>query len=239
MTTKDEIILVTGATRGIGAATVRAFLANGARKVYAAARDPARLPDFGDARVVPLRLDVTRPEEIAAAAALAVDVDVLVNNAGTAVFSSIVGSPFEAITADFETNFHGTLRVLRAFVPVLEARGGGVIANVISVVGLGAAPSLAGYSASKAALHSATQSARADLRARGIAVLGIYPGPIDTDLARDIPLAKATPETAAARIVAGIAARDTYIFTDPVADRIGELWRGDARAVEAALAGIE
>jgi NAD(P)-dependent dehydrogenase (short-subunit alcohol dehydrogenase family) len=143
------------------------------------------------------------------------------------------------IGADFETNFYGTIRVLQAFGPVLAAKGSGVIANVVSVVGLAAVPALGGYSASKAALHSVTQSARTELRKSGVKVLGIYPGPIDTDLARDIPMAKATPETAAERIVDGIEAGETHIFTDPTADQIGHLWRTNAPALEAALAGAE
>jgi NAD(P)-dependent dehydrogenase (short-subunit alcohol dehydrogenase family) len=239
MTLVNKVVLVTGASRGIGAATVRAFLNHGVTKVYAGARNPAALPDFGDKRVVPLQLDITSQADVDAAVALAGDVDIVVNNAGTAGFASVLNSSLEAVGADFETNFYGTLRVLQAFGPVLAKKGSGVIANVISIVGLAAAPALGGYSASKAALHSVTQSARTELRASGVNVLGIYPGPIDTELARDLPLAKAPPETAAERIVAGIEASETYIFTDPTADQIGHLWRTNAPALEAALAGVE
>ncbi len=239
MTLENKVVLVTGASRGIGAATVRAFLNRGVTKIYAGARNPAGLPDFGDARVVPLKLDITNQADVDAAVALAGDVDIVVNNAGTAGFASVVNSPLDAIGADFETNFYGTLRVLQAFGPALAKKGAGVIANVVSIVGLAAVPALGGYSASKAALHSVTQSARSELRASGVQVLGIYPGPIDTELARDLPLAKATPETAAERIVAGIEAGETHIFTDPTADQIGHLWRTNAPALEAALAGAE
>ncbi|MFT3998484.1 MAG: SDR family NAD(P)-dependent oxidoreductase, partial [Asticcacaulis sp.] len=177
--------------------------------------------------------------QVAAAVATAGDVDIVLNNAGTAVFSDVLNSPLDAIGSDFNANFYGTLRVMQAFAPVLKAKGKGVIANVISIVGLVSAPALGGYSASKAALLSVTQAARAGLKGTGVSVLGIFPGPIDTELARDIPLVKATPETAAKRIVEGLEAGNEYIFTDPVADHIGHTWRTNAPGLEAAMAGAE
>ncbi len=239
MSLSNQVILVTGANRGIGAATVRELLTRDVKKVYAAARNPASLPDFADPRVVPLALDITNEAQVAAVAEAAGDVDVVVNNAGTAVFSDVLNSPLDVVAADFDTNLYGTLRVMRAFAPKLVAKGSGTIANVISVVGLVAAASLGGYAASKAALLSVTQSARAGLKGTGVKVLGIFPGPIDTDLARDIPMQKATPETAAKRIVEGLEAGEEYIFTDPVADHIGHTWRTNAPALEAAMAGAE
>ncbi len=231
-----KTVLVTGANRGIGAAVVRELLKAGVAKVYAAARKPSSLPDFGDARVHSLALDITDEASVKAAAAVAADVDVLVNNAGTATFSDLIESPLETVLADVNTNYFGTLNVVRAFVPVLARRGAGTIANVSSVVGLTSAPFLAGYSASKAAVHSLTQSLRATLRDKGITVLGIYPGPIDTDMARDLPLDKATPQSAAQSIVAGLEKGDSYIFPDPVAQHIGALWETDGRALDVALA---
>jgi NAD(P)-dependent dehydrogenase (short-subunit alcohol dehydrogenase family) len=230
-----KTVLVTGANRGIGAAVVRELLKAGVAKVYAAARKPSALPDFGDARVHPLQLDITDPASVKAAAAAASDVDVLVNNAGTATFSDLIDGPLDTVNADFNTNYFGTLNVVRAFVPVLSHRGSGTIANVSSVVGLTAAPFLAGYSASKAALHSLTQSLRATLRDKGITVLGIYPGPIDTDMARDLEFDKTSPESAAQVIVAGLTKGETYIFPDPTAQHIGTLWETDGRALDVAL----
>ena len=228
-------VLVSGANRGIGAATVRELLKTDVKKIYATARKPENLPDFGDARVVPLALDITNDASVKAAAAVAIDVDVLLNNAGTAVFANFLDSPTDLIEGDMNTNYYGTLRVIRAFTPQFVARGAGTIANVVSVVGLTSAPGLAGYSASKAALQSLTQTLRATLKSSGITVLGIYPGPIDTDMARDIPMDKATPEHAAEQIVKGIAAGDTYIFPDPLALQIGQLWEKDGRTLDTAL----
>ena len=237
MSYSNQTVLVSGANRGIGAATVRELLKTDVKKIYAGARKVTSLPDFGDARVVPLQLDITDQASVDAAAKTAADTDILLNNAGTAVFANFIESPIELINGDMDVNYYGTLRIIRAFTPVFTARKSGTIANVISVVGLTSAPGLAGYSASKAALQSLTQTLRATLKGSGIQVLGIYPGPIDTDLAKDIPMDKATPEHAARHIVAGIATGETYIFPDPVALQIGHLWATDGKTLDTALAG--
>jgi len=234
-----KTVLVTGANRGIGLATVRRLLQTGAAKIYAAARRPDSLPDFGDARVVPLQLDIRDIASIAAAAAKAKDVDVLINNAGTATFNDFLTSPLDSIATDLDTNYYGTLNVIRAFAPGFTARGSGTIANVVSVVGLTSAPIFPGYSASKAALHSLTQTLRFQLKPSGVSVLGIYPGPIDTDMAKDVPFEKASVESTADLIVKGIEAGDDYIFPDPASQWIGSLWEKDGRALDTALAQSE
>jgi NAD(P)-dependent dehydrogenase (short-subunit alcohol dehydrogenase family) len=235
MSLSDKVILVSGANRGIGAATVRELLKAGVRKIYAGARNLNSLPDFGDSRVVPLQLDITKDESVQRAADTAKDIDVLINNAGTMAFGDWITSTQEVIDADMNTNFYGTLRVIRAFTPHFVSRGSGTIANMVSVVGLASVPLLAGYSASKAALQSLTQALRATLAKSGITVLGIYPGPVDTDLAKGIPLEKVTPEHAAINIVRGIENGDTYIFPDPMALQVEHLWAHDGRQLEAAM----
>ena len=235
MSLSNKVILVSGANRGIGAATVRELLKAGVAKVYASARNVNSLPDFGDARVVPLQLDVTSDVSVKTAAAAATDVDVLVNNAGTMGFGDFLSSAHEAIDADMQTNYYGTLRVIRAFTPRFVSRGSGMIVNVVSVVGLAAVPLLGGYSASKAALQSLTQALRGTLEKSGITVIGIYPGPVDTDLAKAIPLEKVTPEYAAINIVRGIEAGQAYIFPDPMALQVEHLWANDGRQLESAM----
>jgi len=237
MSYSNQTVLVSGANRGIGAATVRELLKTDVKKIYAGARKVASLPDFNDARIVPIALDITDDASVNTAAKAAPDVDILLNNAGTAAFNNFVDSPIELISGDMNTNYYGTLRVIRAFTPQLEARGSATIANVVSVVGLTSAPGLAGYSASKAALQSLTQTLRVTLKDKGIRVVGIYPGPIDTDMARDIPMDKTTPEHAASEIVRGLEADDDYIFPDPVAKHIGALWETDGRTLDTALVG--
>lgn len=235
MTLDNRTVLISGANRGIGAALVRELLKTKVGKIYTTARSPGSLPDLGDQRVIPLQLDVTDDASVRAAAAAAKDVDILINNAGTAAFSDWLSSEQAALDADMATNFYGTLRVIRAFVPQFQARRSGTIVNVISVVGLAPVPALSGYSASKAALQSLTQALRGLLASSGINVVGVYPGPIDTELARDLPLEKATPEHAAANIVRGLEKGENWIFPDPVALEIGHLWATDGRQLEAAL----
>ena len=235
MSLSNKVILVSGATRGIGAATVRELLKVGVGKIYAGARNVTSLPDFADARVVPLQLDVTSDESVEKAAAMADDVDVLLNNAGTMGFGDWITSPQEVIDADMNTNFYGTLRVIRAFAHGFISRGSGTIANVVSIVGLAPVPVAAGYSASKAALQSLTQALRGTLEKSGITVIGIYPGPVDTELAKNIPLEKVTPEHAATNIVRGIEQGQTYIFPDPMALQVEHLWAHDGRQLEAAM----
>lgn len=232
-----KTVLVTGANRGIGAAVVRELLKAGVAKIYAAARKPSTLPDFGDARVQPLALDIRDEASAKAAAVTAADTDILVNNAGTAMFAHFIDSPLDVLKSDMDTNYYGTLNVIRAFVPGFARRGSGTIANVDSVVGLTSSPHLPGYSASKAALHSLTQNLRITLQAQGIKVLGIYPGPIETELWDGKgPEVKASAESTAELIVAGLEKGDTYIFPDPVAQYIGSLWEKDGRTLDTALA---
>ena len=235
MSLSNKVILVSGANRGIGAATVRELLKTGVAKVYVGARNVASLPDFNDARVVPLQLDVTSDASVNTAAKTATDVDVLLNNSGTMGFGDIISASQETIDADMQTNFYGTLRVIRAFAPQFVSRGSGTIANVVSVVGLAAVPLLAGYSASKAALQSLTQALRGTLGKSGVTVIGIYPGPVDTDLAKPIPLEKVTPEFAAENIVRGLEQGEAYIFPDPMAQQVEHLWANDGRQLEAAM----
>jgi short-subunit dehydrogenase len=233
VTLSNKVVLVTGANRGIGAATAKEMLKAGVAKVYATARDPKTLPSFGNERVIALPMDITSDASVSAAASVAQDVDVLVNNAGTLAFGNYVDSDWATFEDDMQTNYFGTLRVLRAFTPQFVARRSGTIANVSSVVGLSAVPLMAGYSASKAALHSLTQSLRGSMEEHNVTVIGIYPGPIATELAKVVPYPdKASPESAAANIVKGIAEGQTYIFPDPMAQQAEQLWSTDNRALE-------
>jgi NAD(P)-dependent dehydrogenase (short-subunit alcohol dehydrogenase family) len=233
MTLSNKVVLVSGANRGIGAAIVKELLKVGVAKIYATARDPKALPLFEDPRVVPLEMDITSDPSVNGAAAAAQDVDVLVNNAGTLAFGDFLGSNWETFEDDMRTNYFGTLRVLRAFTPQFVTRKSGTIANMCSVVGLSAVPLMAGYSASKAALHSLTQSLRGTLEKDNVTVVGIYPGPIETALAKEVPYPdKATPEYAAVNIVKGIAEGHSYIFPDPLAQQVEQLWSSDNRKLE-------
>jgi NAD(P)-dependent dehydrogenase (short-subunit alcohol dehydrogenase family) len=230
--------LVTGANRGIGRALVEALLHRGATRVYAAARRPETLADlvagFGD-RVAPLRLDVTRPGEVRAAAAAAEDTRLLINNAG--IVAKIGGELTDAawIAAareEFEVNVLGAWSLTQAFAPGLARHSGSAVVNISSVVGLVTLPAVASYSASKAALHSLTQATRALLVPQGIQVLGVYPGPIDTDMAKPFEIAKTSASDAADAILDGLEAGQEEIFPDPMARDVGELFMRDPKALE-------
>jgi NAD(P)-dependent dehydrogenase (short-subunit alcohol dehydrogenase family) len=228
--------LVTGANRGIGRALVEALLERGAARVYATARRPEALGDlvarYGG-RVVPVRLDVTRPSEVRAVAAQAGDVRLLINNAG--IVAKFGGELTDAdwMTAardEFEVNVLGALSLTQSFAPLLAGRA--AVVNISSVAGLAAFPAVASYSASKAALHSVTQATRALLAPHGVHVAGVYPGPIDTDMARPFETVKTAPEAAAHAILDGLEDGREEIFPDPTARELGELFLHDPKALE-------
>jgi len=191
MKIQNAVVLVTGANRGIGLAFTRELLARGARKVYAAARDPSSVTQEG---VQPLRLDVTNAEEIAAAAALASDVTLVINNAGIAQPGGFLGDDSEAVARRiFETNFYSVLRVSKAFAPALKANGGGALLNVLSVASWVNGGELAAYSASKSAAWSLTNALRNELARQNTQVLALHMGYVDTDLTRELDVPKSSP----------------------------------------------
>ncbi|MFA6045994.1 MAG: SDR family oxidoreductase [Phycisphaerales bacterium] len=232
MNIKGSTVVVTGANRGIGQALVAALLAQGAKKVYAGARDTSKIAK-GDARVVPLKVDLGDEAGLAAAAKTAGDATLLINNAGVLEGGSQLTAPIDALRREFETNYFGTLRVIRAFVPVLEKNKPGAIVNLLSVVSWASMPALGAYSASKAASNSMTLAIRGELAKRGISVFGVYPGPVDTDMAKGIELTKTSPEDVANAILQGIESKTLYITPDPMAQQVYAGWKGDHAAVEA------
>jgi NAD(P)-dependent dehydrogenase (short-subunit alcohol dehydrogenase family) len=212
--------------------------------VYAAARDVSTLDALVErhrSRVVPLRLDITNPAQIAAAAATATDVDLLVNNAGIVGF---YGGDFtdphwiEGGRREMEVNFFGTFAVTQAFAPVLAKNGGGAIANLNSVASFVNFPIVAAYSASKAATHSLTQATRAMLRGQNTQVFGVYPGPIDTKMGEVLTVEKASPADAARAIVAGIIAGNEEIFPDKMSQGAGPAFLTDPKGLERQVTGV-
>ncbi len=188
----NAVVLVTGANRGIGLAFTRELLARGARKVYAGARDPASVTQPG---VVPIRLDVTQPEDVAAAVALAGDVTLVINNAGIGTPGGFLAEDSEELARrQFETNFYGVLRVSKAFAPVLASHGGGAFLNVLSVASWMNGGLLASYAASKSAAWSLTNALRHELLAQKTQVLALHMAFVDTDLVRGIDAPKTSPE---------------------------------------------
>jgi NAD(P)-dependent dehydrogenase (short-subunit alcohol dehydrogenase family) len=227
MRIEDKAVLVTGANRGLGRALVDEALRRGAARVYAAARQPLTHPDD---RVIPLILDVTVPAEVRRAAERVESLDVLINNAGVSVPDDL--SDRVALERHLAVNLFGTWAVTDAFLPSLSQSRGRIV-NVVSLGAFAAVPVLPAYSASKAAAFSLTQSLRALLAARGIDVHAAMPGPIDTDMVRDLPIAKTPPELVARDILAGVENEHEEIFPDPVSQMMAESWRtGAAKALE-------
>lgn len=238
MNLDNQTIFVSGANRGIGKAIVEALLKHPVKKIYAAARDVGQLPNFNDSRIVPITLDITDVAQIVTAAKQASDTQVLINNAGALGFFSVVTAEPADLQRDMQVNYFGTLNVVHHFVPVLKQNGGGAIANVISIVGLASMAGIGAYSASKAALFSATQAMRAELKAQNISVHGIFPGPIDTDMGRDFNMKKASAEDAAENIVAGLLAGNEDIFPDPMSANLSALWGKDPKGLERQFAAM-
>jgi NAD(P)-dependent dehydrogenase (short-subunit alcohol dehydrogenase family) len=236
MNLTNSVALVTGANRGLGACLVTELLHAGAARVYATSRSGMPHPG-SDPRVHPMALDVTDPASITAAVAAAPDVTVLVNNAGVLAFGSALTGDLTSFERDLRTNYLGTLRVTRAFAPVLERNAPTAVVNVLTLVALAPMGSMAGYSASKAAAHSITQALRAELRPRGITVLGAYPGGIDTGMLAGVEGEKAPPQLVASRIVSGLAAGETYVFPDDASAGAGAVYLSDPLKLEQLLTG--
>lgn len=188
----NAVVLVTGANRGIGLAFARAALARGARRVYAAARDPDTVELDG---VVPVRLDVTEPEQVQRVARECGDVTLLINNAGIAATGGFLAdADLASSRRHLETNFFGPLRMTQAFAPVLAANGGGAVLNVLSIVSWINRPLLGVYGASKSAAWALTNGLRHELLGQGTQVTALHMGFVDTDLTRGIDAPKATPD---------------------------------------------
>lgn len=212
MNLQNSVVFITGANRGLGLAFAQAALAAGARKVYAAARDPATVTLPG---VTPVQLDVTNPTQIAAAVAACPDVTLLVNNSGISRGSSFLGADaMAAARAEFETNFFGPWAVAQAFAPVLQANGGGAVLNVLSVLSWLTIPAVATYSASKAAAWSLSNGLRNELRAQGTQVTSLHVAYMDTDMTRGLDAPKAAPLDVARLALQGVEAGLAEVLAD-------------------------
>src|SRR5580658_1266320 len=231
MTIADKTVLVTGANRGIGQALVEEALARGAKRVYAGTRQPLAHPDE---RVTPLILDVTNAAQIQAAADQVESLDVLINNAGIALFDDLTDR--SVLEQHLAVNLFGTYGVTQAFLPLL-ARSGGAIVNNVSMMAFAPLPFTPAYAISKAAAFNLTQSLRALLAGRGVRVHAVLTGPTDTDMTRGFDIPKASPESVARAIFDGVERGDEDIFPDSMSQSLAESWRnGAVKAMERELA---
>jgi NAD(P)-dependent dehydrogenase (short-subunit alcohol dehydrogenase family) len=227
MTIAGKTVLVTGASRGIGRALVEEALARGAARVYAGTRQPLEHPD---ARVTPLILDITSPEQIREAAGQVQSLDILINNAGVFLFDDL--SDRAALERHLAVNLYGTYDVTQAFLPAL-IRSGGAIVTIGSVAALAPIPLTPAYSLSKAATFNLAQSLRILLARQGVRVHTVLSGPVDTDMVRDLDIPKSSPESVAWAIFDGIDNGEEDIFPDPFSQALAGGWRtGVAKALE-------
>lgn len=208
---EGAVVLVTGANRGLGRHFGQQLMARGAARVYATARRPETI-DLPD--VVPLGLDVTDHDAVAAAAAAAGDVTFLVNNAGISHWTNVLTGDLAAIRAEMDTNFWGALAMVRAFAPVLAANGGGAILNVLSAQSWFAYPGSNGYHASKAAQWALTNGARLELAAQGTLVTGLHLGAVDTDFSAAYDGPKGDPAAAVRAGLDGVEAGAVEVIAD-------------------------
>ena len=234
MDVAGSVALVTGANRGLGAAFCRVLLDQGASKVYAGARDPDTIQVAG---VIPVRLDITSPADVAAAVAQCGDTTLLVNNAGILTGTSVLADDaLEGGRREFETNVFGTLSMSRAFAPVLGANGGGAIINVLSVLSWFSVPGGALYCASKAAAWSLTNALRLDLLDQHTQVVALHVGYMDTDMAAGVDAPKASPDDVAGQALAGVEAGTFEVLADDTSRYVRGALSADLTALYPVLA---
>jgi NAD(P)-dependent dehydrogenase (short-subunit alcohol dehydrogenase family) len=232
--------LVTGANRGIGRALVESLLAHGAARVYATARHEADLEAIAGLdrqRIVALPLDVTDIAQLARIAEATQDVNLLFNNAGVLDFGSVLDAPDEAFRRNFDVNCFGLLHATRAFAPALT-RNHGAVVNLLTLVALASMPGLGVYNASKAAAWSLTQSLRADLGKKGVKVLGVFPGAVDTDMLKGVDMPKTSPRAVADEVIAALEADAEDVFPDPMSKQLYSEWARDHKGIEHQFAAM-
>jgi len=234
---KDSVALVSGANRGIGKAITEELLSKGIKKVYAGARKLESLTTLKEKygnRLEPLQLDVTNQESVDSAAKVASDATMLINNAGTMAHGGFNSeNMLESINQNMEVNVLGVARLTQAVLPNIENKPNATIATVSSVVGLGSMPMMNGYCISKAAVHSMIQGLRGELQESNVLVAGIYPGPIDTDMAKGfegIELDK--PENLAKNVVIALEKGDEDIFPDVMSEQVKQAYGTTPKEVE-------
>jgi NAD(P)-dependent dehydrogenase (short-subunit alcohol dehydrogenase family) len=233
MTIADKAVLVTGANRGIGQALVEEALSRGAKRVYAGTREPLA---HSDARVTPLILDVTNEAQIREAAGKVESLDVLINNAGIALYDDL--SDRSVLERHLAVNLFGSYQTTQAFLPLL-IRSRGAIVNNVSTMAFAPLPLTPAYSVSKAAAFSLTQALRALLARQGVTVHAVLTGPTDTDMTRGFDIPKASPQSVARAIFDGVENDEEDIFPDPMSQSLAESWRnGATKALEREYAAI-
>jgi short-subunit dehydrogenase len=240
MNISNSIALITGANGGMGRAFVAELLKRGVAKVYVAARNPNSLDKLlkeDNNRLVPLTLDVTDLDQVAAAARTAKDVTLLINNGGYSSFEGAIAAPsLEAARREMNVNYFGTLAMTRAFAPLLATSDGGAVINMLSMLALVSLPRAATYSASKAACLSLTRSIRAELAAQHTQVVGVIAVQADTAMGAKMPEPRMKPQEVVSDTLEAVqAGTSDEIVAGAQSRKIYEQFTAEPKALQAMM----
>jgi NAD(P)-dependent dehydrogenase (short-subunit alcohol dehydrogenase family) len=227
MKISEQVAFVTGANRGFGRHLALELLSRGA-KVYAGARNPESIDIPG---VIPVKLDITNPQEVAAAAMVAKDVTLLINNAGSSTGASLIDGEFDKIHLEFNTHFFGTLSMVRTFAPILANNGGGSILNILSALSWVSSGTVGAYTAAKAAEWALTNDLRLNLYPQNVRVAGLHVGFMETDLTSSLEVPKSNPEDIAKIAIDGLESDSFEIIADDVSRKIQRNLAGGVSAI--------
>ncbi|MDV2685574.1 SDR family oxidoreductase [Alkalihalophilus lindianensis] len=227
MKISEQVAFVTGANRGFGRHLALELLSRGA-KVYAGARNPESIDIPG---VIPVKLDITNPQEVAAAAMVAKDVTLLINNAGSSTGASLIDGDLDKIHLEFNTHFFGTLSMVRTFAPILSNNGGGSILNILSALSWVSSGSVGAYTAAKAAEWALTNDLRLNLYPQNVRVAGLHVGFMETDMTSSLEVPKSNPEDIAKIAIDGLESDSFEIVADDVSRKIQRDFAGGVSAI--------
>ncbi len=236
MNIEGSVVLLTGANGGIGRAFVKALLERGAAKIYLGVRNPASVQDLVAAsdRLVAVELDLARSDQIAGIASVTPDINLLINNAGTAAFTGALSAgDTSGARAEMEVNYFGVLALSQALRGTPAFRAGGAIVNILSVLSHITLPVAGTYSASKAAALHLTRTLRAELKSRGVQVLAVLPVQTDTAMGAALPEPKLTPQQVAAGALDALAEGRDEVFPGELSQATAKAFRDDPDGVQA------
>ncbi|MEH7547405.1 SDR family oxidoreductase [Neobacillus vireti] len=227
MKISEQVAFVTGANRGFGRHLALELLSRGA-KVYAGARNPESIDIPG---VIPVKLDITNPQDVAAAAMVAKDVTLLINNAGSSTGASLIDGDLDKIHLEFNTHFFGTLSMVRTFAPILANNGGGTILNILSALSWFSSGTVGAYTAAKAAEWALTNDLRLNLYPQNVRVAGLHVGFMETDMTSSLEVPKSNPEDIAKIAIDGLESDSFEIVADDVSRKIQRAFAGGVPAI--------